>query len=148
MNDISAMLKEVYSADAVVIVPGGGTFGMEAVARQFGRDAKVLVARNGWFSYRWSQIFESNNLPQSVEVMKARREKNSERRKRTDEGASDSGSARGRRHGFEALHAHQSAASRPALCVRGPAVRFLAPLAAASERPEGGSLRAGYLCET
>ena len=78
MNDISAMLKEVYSADAVVIVPGGGTFGMEAVARQFGRDAKVLVARNGWFSYRWSQIFESNNLAQSVEVMKARREKNSE----------------------------------------------------------------------
>ena len=78
MNDISAMLKEVYSADAVVLVPGGGTFGMEAVARQFGRDAKVLVARNGWFSYRWSQIFESNNLPQSVEVMKARREENTE----------------------------------------------------------------------
>ena len=78
MNDISAMLKEVYRSDAVVIVPGGGTFGMEAVARQFGRDAKVIVVRNGWFSYRWSQIFESNNLPQSVEVMKARREKNSE----------------------------------------------------------------------
>ena len=78
MNDISGMLKEVYSSDAVVIVPGGGTFGMEAVARQFGRDAKVLVARNGWFSYRWSQIFESNGLAQSVEVMKARREKNSE----------------------------------------------------------------------
>jgi aspartate aminotransferase-like enzyme len=75
MNDISNMLKEVYSSDAVVIVPGGGTFGMEAVARQFGRDAKVLVARNGWFSYRWSQIFECNNLAQSVEVMKARREK-------------------------------------------------------------------------
>ena len=78
MNDISSMLKEVYSSDAVVIIPGGGTFGMEAVARQFGRDAKVLVARNGWFSYRWSQIFECNNLAQSVEVMKARREKNSE----------------------------------------------------------------------
>ena len=78
MNDISAMLKEVYSADAVVLVPGGGTFGMEAVARQFGRDAKVLVARNGWFSYRWSQIFESSNLPQCVEVMKARREENTE----------------------------------------------------------------------
>ncbi len=78
MNDISGMLKEVYSSDAVVIVPGGGTFGMEAVARQFGHDAKVLVARNGWFSYRWSQIFESNGLAQSVEVMKARREKNSE----------------------------------------------------------------------
>ena len=53
MNDISSMLKEVYSSDAVVIVPGGGTLN-EAVARQFGRDAKVLVARNGWFSYRWS----------------------------------------------------------------------------------------------
>ena len=78
MNDISGMLKEVYSSDAVVIVPGGGTFGMEAVARQFGHDAKVLVARNGWFSYRWSQIFESNGLAQSVDVMKARREKNSE----------------------------------------------------------------------
>ena len=78
MNDISGMLKEVYSSDAVVIVPGGGTFGMEAVARQFGHDAKVLVARNGWFSYRWSQIFESNGLAQSVEVIKARREQNSE----------------------------------------------------------------------
>ena len=78
MTDISLTLKEVYNADAVAVVPGSGTFGMEAVARQFGRDAKVLVARNGWFSYRWSQIFESNGLAQSVEVMKARREKNSE----------------------------------------------------------------------
>ena len=50
MNDISSMLKEVYSSDSVVIIPGGGTFGMEAVARQCGHDAKVLVARNGWFS--------------------------------------------------------------------------------------------------
>ena len=52
MNDISAMLKEVYCADAVAIVPGGSTFGMDAVARQFARDANVLVVRNGWFSYR------------------------------------------------------------------------------------------------
>jgi aspartate aminotransferase-like enzyme len=52
MRDISAMLKEVYNADAVAIVPGGGTFGMEAVARQFARDAEVVVVRNGWFSYR------------------------------------------------------------------------------------------------
>mmetsp|Transcript_29253 Transcript_29253/g.56684 ORF Transcript_29253/g.56684 Transcript_29253/m.56684 type:complete len:376 (+) Transcript_29253:6744-7871(+) len=72
MNDISTMLKEVYAADAVVIVPGGGTFGMEAVARQFGRAADVLVVRNGWFSYRWSQIFETGGLTASTTVLKAR----------------------------------------------------------------------------
>ncbi|MEO1363387.1 MAG: aminotransferase class V-fold PLP-dependent enzyme, partial [Pseudomonadota bacterium] len=72
MNDISAMLKEVYAADAVVVVPGGGTFGMEAVARQFGRDSDVLVVRNGWFSYRWSQIFETGGLTASTTVLKAR----------------------------------------------------------------------------
>ncbi|WP_420013835.1 aminotransferase class V-fold PLP-dependent enzyme [Tateyamaria sp.] len=72
MNDISTMLKEVYAADAVVIVPGGGTFGMEAVARQFGRNADVLVVRNGWFSYRWSQIFEMGGLTASTTVLKAR----------------------------------------------------------------------------
>ena len=72
MNDISAMLKEVYAADAVVVVPGGGTFGMEAVARQFGRDADVLVVRNGWFSYRWSQIFETGGLTARTTVLKAR----------------------------------------------------------------------------
>ncbi len=62
MNDISSMLKEVYNADAVVLIPGGGTFGMEAVARQFARNAKALVVRNGWFSYRWSQILESGGM--------------------------------------------------------------------------------------
>ncbi|MEO0666302.1 MAG: aminotransferase class V-fold PLP-dependent enzyme [Pseudomonadota bacterium] len=72
MNDISTMLKDVYTADAVVVVPGGGTFGMEAVARQFGRDADVLVVRNGWFSYRWSQIFETGGLTASTTVLKAR----------------------------------------------------------------------------
>lgn len=72
MRDISGMLKEVYSADAVVIVPGGGTFGMEAVARQFARGQKVTVVRNGWFSYRWSQIFETGDLTAETQVMKAR----------------------------------------------------------------------------
>jgi aspartate aminotransferase-like enzyme len=72
MNDISSMLKEVYAADAVVVVPGGGTFGMEAVARQFGKGANVLVVRNGWFSYRWSQIFEMGDLTASTTVLKAR----------------------------------------------------------------------------
>lgn len=73
MTDISAMLKEVYQADAVALVPGGGTFGMEAVARQFARDATVLVVRNGWFSYRWSQIFETGVLTAETAVLKARR---------------------------------------------------------------------------
>jgi aspartate aminotransferase-like enzyme len=72
MRDISEMLCEVYSADAVVVIPGGGTFGMEAVARQFARDANVLVVRNGWFSYRWSQIFETGHLTRETRVMKAR----------------------------------------------------------------------------
>ncbi|WP_300039179.1 aminotransferase class V-fold PLP-dependent enzyme [uncultured Roseobacter sp.] len=72
MNDISGMLKDVYSADAVAIIPGGGTYGMEAVARQFARGAEVLVVRNGWFSYRWSQIFETGGLTANTTVLKAR----------------------------------------------------------------------------
>ncbi|ASM71697.1 MULTISPECIES: aminotransferase class V-fold PLP-dependent enzyme [Roseobacteraceae] len=72
MKDISAMLKEVYGADAVAIIPGGGTYGMEAVARQFARGSRVLVVRNGWFSYRWSQIIESGDLTGDATVLKAR----------------------------------------------------------------------------
>ncbi|NRB35630.1 MAG: alanine--glyoxylate aminotransferase family protein [Rhodobacteraceae bacterium] len=72
MRDISGMLKEVYAADAVVVVPGGGTFGMEAVARQFARGEKVTVVRNGWFSYRWSQIFETGDLTAETQVLQAR----------------------------------------------------------------------------
>ncbi len=77
MNDISSMLKEVYAADAVALIPGGGTFGMEAVARQFAKGAEVLVVRNGWFSYRWSQIFESGGLTANTTVLKARQTGNS-----------------------------------------------------------------------
>ena len=76
MIDISDMLKQVYCADAIAIVPGGGTFGMEAVARQFGRDAKVMVVRNGWFSYRWSQIFEAGGFTSDTHVIKARQSDN------------------------------------------------------------------------
>lgn len=72
MRDVSAMLKEVYNAHTIVIVPGGGTFGMEAVARQFGSNKSCLVIRNGWFSYRWTQIFEACNLPSESTVVKAR----------------------------------------------------------------------------
>lgn len=74
MTDISAMLKDVYHADAAVFVPGSGSFGMEAVARQFANDAKVLIVRNGWFSYRWSQIFDAGGLRGGAVVCKARRQ--------------------------------------------------------------------------
>jgi aspartate aminotransferase-like enzyme len=77
MRDISELLKDVYKADAVAIIPGGGTYGMEAVARQFAKDAKVLVVRNGWFSYRWSQILETGGISASATVMKARQTGNS-----------------------------------------------------------------------
>jgi aspartate aminotransferase-like enzyme len=73
MRGISTNLKEVYNAHSVAVVPGSGTFGMEAVARQFATDKKALVIRNGWFSYRWTQIFEMGNLPSSSIVMKASR---------------------------------------------------------------------------
>jgi len=72
MTDISGLLKDVYNADAAVIVPGGGTYAMEAVARQFATDRKALVIRNGWFSYRWTQIFDAGNIPEEQIVLKAR----------------------------------------------------------------------------
>ena len=72
MRDISDMLKQVYNADGVAVIPGGGTYAMEAVARQFAQNANVLVVRNGWFSYRWSQIIETGGLTASATVMKAR----------------------------------------------------------------------------
>lgn len=71
MNDISSTLKQVYNANAVVVVPGGGTYGMEAVARQFATNKKCLIIRNGWFSFRWSQIIEMGNIASDITVMKA-----------------------------------------------------------------------------
>ncbi|QAZ40070.1 aminotransferase [Methylibium sp. Pch-M] len=73
MRDISATLKRVYNAKSAVIVPGSGTFGMEAVARQFAADRKVLVIRNGWFSYRWTQILDMGRIASDATVLKARR---------------------------------------------------------------------------
>lgn len=73
MNDISATLREVYNADAVAIVPGGGTYAMEAVARQFATGKRAMVIRNGFFSFRWSQIFEMGGIPAAETVLKARR---------------------------------------------------------------------------
>jgi len=73
MNDISTTLKKAYNAKAVVVVPGGGTFGMEAVARQFATGKRCLVIRNGWFSFRWTQIFDMGDIPSESTVLKARR---------------------------------------------------------------------------
>lgn len=72
MNDISTVLKRLYHAETVTIVPGSGTYAMEAVARQFGSGQKCLVIRNGYFSYRWSQIFEACSIPSEEIVLKAR----------------------------------------------------------------------------
>ena len=73
MQDVSATLKQVYNAQAAIVLPGSGSFGMEAVARQFATGKKVLVVRNGWFSYRWSQIFEMGAITAETLVLKARR---------------------------------------------------------------------------
>ena len=69
INDISSMLKEVYHAKSAVVVPGSGTYGMEAVARQFATGRKCLVIRNGWFSYRWTQIFEMGHISDQLHVI-------------------------------------------------------------------------------
>lgn len=74
MHDIHATLCEVYNAERAVVIPGGGTYAMEAVARQFATGAKVMVIRNGFFSYRWTQIFEAGSIPSEEIVMKARRQ--------------------------------------------------------------------------
>ncbi|HBX56229.1 aminotransferase class V-fold PLP-dependent enzyme [Pseudomonas sp. UBA2684] len=72
MTEISSTLKQVYNAHAVAVVPGSGTFGMEAVARQLATGQTCLVIRNGWFSYRWTQIFEMGQIPSESIVLKAR----------------------------------------------------------------------------
>ena len=72
MVEIHATLTRVYGADTAIVMPGSGTTGMEAVARQFATDKRVLVIRNGWFSYRWSQIFEMGRIPSAETVLKAR----------------------------------------------------------------------------
>ena len=72
---ISGILKEAYGARSAIVVPGSGSFGMEAVARQFAHDQHVLVLRNGWFSFRWTQVFDAGRIPSSSTVLKARRQR-------------------------------------------------------------------------
>jgi aspartate aminotransferase-like enzyme len=74
MRDISGVLEQAYKARSAIVVPGSGSFGMEAVARQFATGQRVLVIRNGWFSFRWTQIFEMGQIPSSSTVLKARRQ--------------------------------------------------------------------------
>ena len=74
MQDVIATLKEVYHAQTAVLIPGSGTFGMESVARQFANKEKVLIVRNGWFSYRWTQIFEEGGLGGGAVICKAQRQ--------------------------------------------------------------------------
>jgi aspartate aminotransferase-like enzyme len=72
ITDISAILKEVYHAKSALVVPGSGTYGMEAVARQFATDKKCLVIRNGWFSFRWTQIFDAGKISPDLHVIHAK----------------------------------------------------------------------------
>ncbi len=74
MRDISAVLRDTYGASAVAVVPGSGSFGMEAVARQFATGRRVLVIRNGWFSFRWSQLLDMGSIPAATTVLQARRQ--------------------------------------------------------------------------
>jgi aspartate aminotransferase-like enzyme len=78
MRDVSGMLKEVYKGSAVALIPGGGSYAMEAVARQFGK-GRVLIVRNGWFSYRWTQIFEVGGFAAETTVVMARQTGNDAR---------------------------------------------------------------------
>ncbi len=74
MREIHATLIGVYGAHRAVLVPGGGTYAMESVARQFATGKTALVIRNGFFSYRWTQIFEAGGIPSREIVMKAQRQ--------------------------------------------------------------------------
>jgi aspartate aminotransferase-like enzyme len=73
MKYINTTLKHVYHGKAAILVPGGGSFGMESVAAQFCNGQHCMVIRNGWFSYRWSDIFDKTQIPRSTTIMKARR---------------------------------------------------------------------------
>jgi aspartate aminotransferase-like enzyme len=74
MRDISSMLKEAYNASGVVVIPGGGTYGMESIARQFAGDQHVMIIRNGWFSFRWTEILQKGRIAASATVLAASRQ--------------------------------------------------------------------------
>jgi aspartate aminotransferase-like enzyme len=72
MQDIVDVLRGTYRSETVAVVPGGGTYAMEAVARQLATGRRCLVIRNGLFSYRWSQIFDAGSIPAETQVCRAR----------------------------------------------------------------------------
>ena len=72
MQDMLGILRDTYNAHSAAIVPGGGSFAMESVARQFANDAKTLVLRNGFFSYRWTQIIETGKITDQHKVLNAK----------------------------------------------------------------------------
>lgn len=72
MQDINDVLRTTYGAATVAVVPGGGTYAMEAVARQLATGRRCLVVRNGLFSYRWSQIFDAGSVAARTTVCSAR----------------------------------------------------------------------------
>ena len=71
MQDVNRVLREAYDAHSVAIVPGGGSYAMEAVARQIATGKKCLVVRNGLFSFRWSQILDAGSIASETTVLKA-----------------------------------------------------------------------------
>ena len=79
MREISGLLRDVYKAHSVALVPGGGTYAMEAVARQFATGKHALIIRNGWFSFRWTQIFDMGGFAAKSNVVMARQAGNAAR---------------------------------------------------------------------
>ena len=72
MQELLDVLTTTYGATTAAVVPGGGTAAMESVARQLATGKRCLVVRNGFFSYRWSQIFERGPVTDDVVVCTAR----------------------------------------------------------------------------
>jgi aspartate aminotransferase-like enzyme len=72
MVTVSTELKACYKAAACVLIPGSGTYAMEAVARQFAWKKSVVIVRNGYFSYRWSDIMHVCELPAHETVIQAK----------------------------------------------------------------------------
>jgi ketosteroid isomerase-like protein len=64
------VVRDVYNADAVAIVPVVEPCDGGAVARQFG-GAHAMIVRNGWFSHRWSQIFDAGDFAAQTTVHSA-----------------------------------------------------------------------------
>ena len=76
MNGIHQGICRAYNAEDCVLMPGGRSFAMEAVARQFGKNQQNAILRNVWFSYRWTQTFDAISPEKTPTVLKARRETN------------------------------------------------------------------------